>query len=106
MAVFIDGMITRTLLEALGLPTMGRTTRGRTTFGDAFVVLPIVRVPRIEMFPLSESDRSPDGFVVGLVGELRGRVEPAQHVGDRRMHLTMHDDVARARTVSVHCQVS
>jgi hypothetical protein len=63
-------------------------------FGDSFVAVLVVRVPRIDVFPLSESGRARNGFVVGLVGELQGPVEPAQHVDGRRMYLAMHHDVA------------
>lgn len=44
-------------------------------FGDTFVVLSVVGVPRIEMFPTRELARARDRFVVGGTVELLGRVE-------------------------------
>ena len=71
-------------------------------FGDTFVVLSVVGVPRIEMFPACELARARDRVVVGRTVELLGGVESSECVDDGRIHLATDHDVAWTGNRIVH----
>ena len=78
-----------------------RVVRG-SVLGKTLEDLPVVGVPRIEMFPAGTPYRSGQCFFVRLVRTLRAPIAPAQHIDGRRMHLPLHDHVARVRKALAH----
>jgi hypothetical protein len=72
---------------------------GGTMRGHPLVALPVGRVPGIEIFTPSKRGGSLDGFVVGLIGELQGPVEPADNIDGRARRLELNDDVPGMRKV-------
>jgi len=69
---------------------------------DALENLLIGCVPDIDLFAMRASRRVSDGVLGRPAEKLKRPIEPAQNVDGRRMHLTMHDDVARARKTIAH----
>jgi hypothetical protein len=70
--------------------------------GQTLEDLVVGGVPRIEMFPAGRRYRPGQGFFVRLVSTLHGLISPAQNIDGWRMHLAMHNNVARVRTATAH----
>jgi hypothetical protein len=81
----------------------GAASFGRgSVLGKTLEDLPVVGVPRIEMFPAGTPYRSGQCFFVRLAKTPRAPIPPPQHIDGRRMHLPLHDHVARVWKPLVH----
>ena len=69
---------------------------------DTLEDLLVARVPDIDLLAPGMACRMGKGFLGRAAEELKRSIQSAQHIDGRRMHLAMHDDVARARKVVAH----